>query len=113
VAETGGGVGVCATISGASVVANDGQYLGRLTNRFDSESIYNEFGVYGGQFSQTSIYNRFGPYGGEFSLLSPFNRFTSTPPQLIKDEASLAYFTVNTRLTPRVTPAEAEACGFQ
>jgi hypothetical protein len=104
--------GLCSQIAGALVIANDGQYLGRLTNRFDTESIYNEFGQYGSEFSALSIYNQFGQYGSEFSQLSPFNPFTSTPPRLIKNGTALAYFTVNTVLTPRVAPAEAETCNF-
>ena len=108
----GGGPSLCATIAGAAVVANDGQYLGRLTNEFDAESIYNQFGTYGSEFSATSIYNRFGTYGSEFSALSPFNRFTTTPPQLVKDGTSIAYFTINEFLSPAVTPAAAETCAF-
>ncbi len=46
------------------IVANDGQYLGKLSlNRFDMESIVNSFGPYGSQFSATSIFNKFGNYG--------------------------------------------------
>jgi hypothetical protein len=113
VLPTGGGpVTVCAAIAGASVVANDGQYLGRLTNEFDSESIYNEFGQYGSEFSTTSIYNEFGKYGGEFSALSPFNPFSNTPPVLVKNGQFLAYFTVNEFKTPGVTPAFAGTCSF-
>jgi hypothetical protein len=112
VIQPGGSPSVCQAIAGALVIANDGQYLGRLTNQFDSESIYNEFGSYGSAFSATSIYNEFGKYGSEFSSLSPFNEFTSTPPILQKNGASLAFFTVNQFKTPGVTPAYAAACGF-
>jgi hypothetical protein len=108
----GGAPTLCQQIAGASLFANDGQYLGQLANEFNSESIYNEFGTYGSEFSATSIYNEFGQYGGEFASLSPFNEFTSTPPRLIKDDAFLAYFTVNEFKTPAVNPHFAETCQF-
>jgi uncharacterized protein YjdB len=103
---------LCDQIAGAAVVANDGKYLGRLTNKFDSESIYNKFGTYGSQFSPLSINNEFGTYGSKFAPLSPFNAFTSTPPRLFRNGTALAYLTVNTLLTPYVAPAFAETCNF-
>ena len=65
------------------IVANDGQFLGKLTlNRFDSESVNNEFCPYGSRFSSTSIFNQFSVYGSKFSALSPFSEYTRTPPLL-------------------------------
>ena len=103
---------ICTLIAGASVVANDGTYLGRLTNRFDSQSIYNEFGTYGSQYSSLSIYNPYGTYGSKYSSKSPWNPYTSTPPVLVKNGSAIAYFTVNTFKTPRVSPSYAETCSF-
>ena len=33
---------VCSTISGASVIANDGKYLGKVANEYDTDSILNK-----------------------------------------------------------------------
>ena len=78
------------------IIANDGQYLGKLTlNEFDPESIYNEFGKHGSEFSATSIFNEFGKYGGEFSSLSPFNEFTSTPPIIFLSGKEYGYLSSN------------------
>lgn len=90
-------------LEGAIIIANDNQYLGKISkNQYDSDSINNEFGTYGSEFSSYSIFNEFGTYGSEFSSLSPFNMFTSTPPKIYKDNIFIAYLTVNTFLFPRV-----------
>ncbi len=44
-------------------MGDDGRYLGRFTNRFDSESVLNEFGQYGSRFAANSTNNEFGTYG--------------------------------------------------
>lgn len=78
------------------LVANDGQFLGKLTlNKFDVDSIYNEFGNYGSKFSATSIFNKFSNYGSPFSSLSPFNQFTNTPPYIYLHGLKYAYLSVN------------------
>ena len=56
------------------LMASDGQYLGKLClNKFDVESIVNEYGAYGSRYSGTSIYNQYSMYGSQYSSLSPFN----------------------------------------
>lgn len=78
------------------IIANDNEYLGKLTsNEFDSDSLLNQFGPYGNEFSPKSIFNEFGTYGSEFSSLSPFNEFTSTPPQIFIDGRFYGYLTMN------------------
>lgn len=78
------------------LVANDGQYLGKLTlNRFDAESVANKFGDYGSRFSTVSIFNKFNNYGSRFSSLSPFNKFTSTPPTIYLQGSKHGYLTKN------------------
>lgn len=74
------------------LIADDSKqtYLGILTtNKFDSESIFNEFGTYGNPFSSKSIYNEFGTYGGEFSQYSPFNKFSSKPPLIVDADGNV------------------------
>ena len=90
-------------LEGAIIIANDNEYLGKISkSQFDSDSINNQFGTYGSQFSAYSIFNNFGTYGSEFSSLSPFNKFTSTPPKIYKENVFIAYLSVNTFMFPRV-----------
>ncbi len=95
-----------ATIEGCFILAEDKQYLGKITwNEFDSESILNEFGRYGGKFSSTSIFNEFGRYGGEIALYSPFNSIAINPPKILtRDGDFVAYLTVNKLKSPRIDP---------
>ncbi len=103
---------VCSIVHGAAVVADDGKFLGKLTNKFDSESILNEFGTHGSKFSSDSIWNEFASYGGKFSNLSPFNQFTSSPPVLVKGGKALAYLTVNKHLPGALNPYIVKSCDF-
>jgi hypothetical protein len=109
----GGGISLtCAGVAGGQVYAADGQYLGRLTNQFDSQSILNTFGLYGSQFSSTSMYNPFSSYGSQFGSHSAYNAFSSTPPQLYVSGQFAAYITKNTAKAPRVDPDALRACPF-
>lgn len=57
------------------------QFLGNISsNRFDDESICNQFGDFGGRFEDFSILNRFGDYGDQFSDFSAFNPNAEYPP---------------------------------
>jgi trimeric autotransporter adhesin len=103
---------VCSQIAGALVIGDDGQYLGRLTNRFDSQSVFNEFGTYGSPYSSTSTNNTYGTYGSPYSSLSANNPYASRPPVLVKNGVAIAYYTVNNFKIPYVTPAYARSCNF-
>ncbi len=87
------------------IVANDGQYLGKLSlNRFDPESILNNYGLYGSQYSVTSIYNKYSMYGSQYSSLSPFNPFTSTPPHIYLKGVRVGVLSVNRYIMGSVDP---------
>jgi glutaredoxin-related protein len=89
------------------IEATDGTFLGKLNpNRFDRDSIFNQFGPYGNKFSQTSIFNKFSNYGSQFSNLSPYNKFTQTPPKVYVNGKFVGYLTVNQYLSPRIDPEE-------
>jgi len=103
---------ICSQIAGASVIANDGTYLGRLTNSGDAESVYNPYGTYGSPTGALSIYNRNGTYGNQYSVKSPWNPSTATPPTLTKNSSTLGSFTLNRLLSPRISPTYAEYCSF-
>lgn len=78
------------------LVANDGQFLGKLTlNRYDSESISNQYGNYGSHYSATCIFNKYSSYGSPYSSLSPFNMYTSTPPAIYLKGVFYGYLTKN------------------
>ena len=90
-------------LEGAILIANDNQFLGKISkNQFDSDSINNKYGTYGSEYSSYSIFNKYGTYGSEYSSLSPFNKYTSTPPKIYKENIFIAYLTVNTFMFPRV-----------
>ena len=97
---------VCAIVDGASVVAQDAKntFLGKITNEFASDSIFNEFGTYGSEFSSESIWNEFGTFGSEFSSYSPYNAFTSTPPMIIKNRKIVGYLTTNKSIESSISP---------
>jgi hypothetical protein len=92
---------------GGRIIANDGRFLGIISrDRFESESIANQFGEYGSRFKPYSIFNETGEYGSEYSPLSPFNEFSNTPPKIYVNDEFRAYLTVNSLKRPRLDPAE-------
>lgn len=96
---------LCQIVSGAKIISQESKkYLGSITNKYDSDSIFNEFGNYGSEFSSDSIMNEFGRYGGEFSSESPFNEFTSTPPYIVKNGKIIGYLTVNKYINNALNP---------
>lgn len=90
------------------LIADDSKhtYLGMLTtNKFDTESVFNEFGTYGNKFNLKSIYNEFGTFGGEFSLYSPFNESTLSPPLIVDaDGNTVGRLSVNKNVIGAVSP---------
>ena len=99
-------------MSGAVIYAQDGVYLGSLTNQFDSQSALNGRGSFGSQFSSTSIYNAVSPYGSQFGAYSAYNHSTNTPPILFVGTVAAAYISKNTSKTPRVDPDALKFCSF-
>ena len=102
----------CSVVANATVIADDGEFLGMTSNQFNSRSIFNEFGSYGSEFSGKSIWNNFGKYGGEFSALSPFNRFSMKPPAIVKSGKVIGYLTVNTSVRGGLNPHYLKTCEF-
>lgn len=73
-------------------------YLGKLTtNKYDTDSISNEYGSYGSKYSQTSIFNSYSSFGSSYSQFSPFNKYASNPPKIVDDNGTfVAYLTNST-----------------
>ena len=103
---------ICQIVAGAVIVADDGKYLGRISNKYDSESVLNEYGTYGSKYSSESIWNEYGAYGGAYSSLSPFNQYTSSPPKLLKNGRAIAHLTVNRYLQAALSPHYLKTCEF-
>lgn len=72
-------------------------FLGKLNaSKYDSKSIWNEYGTYGSEYNTNSIWNEYGTYGSEYSSYSPFNSYASYPPVIVDEEGNFyGYFTVN------------------
>lgn len=78
------------------LIGDDGQFLGVLNlNRYDSDSISNEYGNYGSQYSSTSIKNQYSQYGSPYSSLSAFNQYSSTPPIIYLKGRKYGFLTKN------------------
>jgi len=101
---------LCAQLQGATIVANDGQFLGNLSSPYDPNSVLNEYGTYGSRYQPNSIWNDYGTYGGKYSAMSPFNAYSSSPPEIIINGRAVAYLTVNKYLQPSVNPYVLESC---
>lgn len=97
---------VCDVVKGAVLIAQDDKntFLGKITNAYDSESIFNEYGTYGSQYNSSSIWNQYATFGSEYSSYSPHNSYTSTPPMIIKNKMVLGYLTANKSIKSSITP---------
>ena len=73
------------------------EFLGCINcGRYDSKSIWNEYGTYGSKYSSNSIWNEYGTYGSEYSSNSPWNAYASNPPVIVDKNGNFyGYLTVN------------------
>ena len=61
-----------------------GQYLGNLSkNKFDPDSVHNEYSVHGSPYSPSSINNPYGIHGSPYSNQSVNNEFATQAPIII------------------------------
>ncbi len=105
---------LCNTVAGAALIAQDGDntYLGELGSKYDTDSIFNNYGTYGSEYNTESIWNKYGQFGGEYSTYSPFNKYTSTPPMIIKNRQIIGYLSANKAIANAVSPNLLKAvCG--
>ena len=89
--------------------SNDGKtYLGKLvTNQYDRDSIFYEYGDYGSKYSRNSIWNEYGDYGSKYGNESAFYRYASKPPIIVDDNFEIVgYLTENTSIRGGVTLLE-------
>ncbi len=93
------------TLIDARIVADDGQFLGRITtDTLANDSITNPFGPHGSQVSSISIFNQLSTYGNARNLVSPFHPTTLQPPRIRRNSQTLARLTINTTFADRVDP---------
>lgn len=85
------------TIDGrATLIANDGTYLGLVSSsRVAPESICNNVGIYGSNVGPRSIRNSVGLYGSNVSPNSAYNSVTPTPPTIVYQGNVVGYLTKN------------------
>lgn len=95
-----------AELKGAKVYAQDDKktYLGKIADRYDSESIFNEFGTYGSKYSSSCIWNEHSAFGNKHSSLSPFNDSSSKPATIVKDDKVVGYLTTNKAVNGGISP---------
>ncbi|MDF2068016.1 hypothetical protein [Bacillus sp. Cr_A10] len=78
------------------LIAQDGQYLGKLiTDKYDDESIFNQYGDYGSKYSDTSIWNKYSEYGSKYGTYSAFNKRSPSPPVIFDGKEAIGYLTVD------------------
>ena len=104
----------CDSIEGSIIISadNDKKYLGKITSSYDSESIFNEYGNYGGKYSTNSIWNSYSKYGSEYNSYSPFNEYSLNPPMVIKNNRIIAKLTVNDSISNALNPYVLKAYKF-
>lgn len=95
---------VCEAVDGAAIISDDDEYIGRITDKYAADSIYNSYGKYGGKYSALSIFNQYGKNGGKYSHGSPFNPYSSSPPRLVKGGKVIAVLSINKNLTGALNP---------
>lgn len=92
--------------------SNDGKvYLGKcVTDGYDRDSIWYSLelaGNYSSNYGSNSIWNEYGTYGGAYSNESAFNDRATKPPMIVdNDGAFVAYLTTNDTIDNGWTIAE-------
>lgn len=89
------------------LLASDGEYIGKLcTNRYDLESVCNNYGIYGSRYGVKSIWNQYGRYGSQYSTASPNNPYSLSPPIIFLRGIQYGYLTCNkSKLGTKVNPS--------
>ena len=104
----------CLEINGLSIFGYNGseyEFIGSITNKYDSDSIANKYGSYGGKYSSKSMFNEYGHYGGKYGSSSAFNNYTSKSPVMIDSDLNfVGYISTNEYKTDAVHPVIARSC---
>lgn len=93
--------------NGNFLEAADGQFLGEISpDRYNPDSILNQYGPYGSRYSGTSIFNAYCPYGGQYGRFSPENPYTTSPPRLVIGGGEIGVVSVNSYVPNRIPFSE-------
>ena len=76
----------CGKFEGATIVANDGAFLGKLGPSWESDSIFNDSSEHSQTWSSNSIFNSASDYGNSYSNDSVFNESASKPPRILSED---------------------------
>jgi hypothetical protein len=95
---------ICNELEGGTVIASDGTYLGKITNGFSGDSIFNKFGTFGNKFSTKSIWNTYGNYGSPYATGSAMNPYSSDGPLVYVNGRPLARLSKNKNATGAIDP---------
>lgn len=85
-----------------------GTFLGEISsNKYDRNSIANEYGNYGSKYQTKSIFNQYGDYGSQYSNYSAFNKYATKPPKILnKNGKVVGYLTANKYIKDAVSYEE-------
>jgi hypothetical protein len=97
---------ICSTLRSAKIVAQDpgNSYLGRISNSYDTDSIFNSYGEYGNPYSSIGIWNNYSEFGNPYGIYSPFNSYSSSPPMIVKSGRIIGYLTANKSIKSGISP---------
>jgi len=76
----------CEQFEGATIVASDGTFLGKLGPRWEPDSIFNDSSEHSQTWSSNSIFNSSSDYGNSYSSDSVFNESASNPPRILSED---------------------------
>lgn len=98
--------GVCVVLKDAKVIAQDNAhtYLGKVANKYDVDSIFNEYGMHGGQYAQDSVWNPYATFGNEYDAYAATNKYTTTPPMLVKNQTIIGFLSANKSMRGAISP---------
>ena len=98
---------VCSLVNGSVLIAQDAQstYLGKIVSPYQSDSIFNEYGVYGNEYNIGSIWSEYGTFGNEYSNYSASNSYTTSPPMIIKNKQVIGYLSANKSMRASISPS--------
>lgn len=94
----------CLAFDGAIIVDSEGNYLGKVASRYDSDSIFNKYGTYGSKYNSESIWNKYGEFGNPYGLNTWSNKFATDPPMIVRNRQVIGILTVNRSVAGAVSP---------
>lgn len=97
---------LCSALNDSVVISQDSNntYLGKISNKYTDDSIFNQYGNYGSKYSQNSIWNGYSQVGSKYAAESAFNKYSTSPPMIIKNKEIIGYLSVNKYVSGAINP---------